>query len=92
MRLLDRELGPRLLLKARDEASVDVAPQLASRIVRDVQELGRGVRRQRDRQDGEDRQEGDEGVPNQRRRAVQELEAEGVRPPRGDKDPSAEMG
>src|SRR6185369_806941 len=45
VRLLDRDLGSRRFLVLRDEGLVESSPQLASRIVGDVQQLdGGGVR------------------------------------------------
>jgi hypothetical protein len=56
------------------ERGVQGAVELARRIVGDVQQLGVGTGGKRDGEEGEDRQEGDDGLPNQRGRAAQEVD------------------
>ena len=93
MRLADRECAAVLVL--RRERRVQRAIELARGIVGDVQQLGVGTGGKRNGENGEDRQEGDDDVPNQRRRAAQDLDAEAGRRGRSlsrkgtDKDPSA---
>jgi hypothetical protein len=74
VRLADGERAGVLVL--RGERGIQRAVELARRIVGRVQQLGVGTGGKRDGEDAEDRQERDDGVPDQGRRAAQESDTE----------------